>query len=154
MIGRYFEGVVPEAERAGGEREADVVRVAREAGEAASRGIESWDFDGALDGSWQIVRRANQYIDESEPWRLARAADQRARLGTVLYHAAESLRLLSIYLAPFIPGAVEKIRAQLGQTPLQPGAWRDQTAWGGLLAGAQVAKAQPIFPRIEVAATA
>jgi methionyl-tRNA synthetase len=149
MIGRYCQGVVPEAEPVGGEREADVLRVARKAGEATAEGIESWDFDGALDGAWQLVRRGNQYIDESEPWRLARDPDQRARLGTVLYHAAESLRLLSIYLAPFIPGAVEKIRAQLGQPPLPPGAWRDQTGWGGLLAGSRVERAQPIFPRIE-----
>jgi len=152
MIGRYCQGVVPESEPDGGGREADVRRVAREAGEATAKGIETWDFDGALDGAWQLVRRGNQYVDESEPWRLARDPAQRARLGSVLYHAAESLRLLSIYLAPFIPGAVEKMRAQLGQPPLQPGAWRDQTAWGGLLPGSRVERAQPIFPRIEAPA--
>jgi methionyl-tRNA synthetase len=154
MIGRYFEGRVPAAEPSGGEREADVLRVADTAGMATAEGIESWDFDAALDGAWQLVRRANQYIDESEPWRLARDPDQRAHLGTVLYHAAESLRLLSIYLAPFIPSAVAKIRAQLGQPDLQPGAWRDQTAWGGLLPGSRVERAQPVFPRIEVPAPA
>jgi methionyl-tRNA synthetase len=153
MIGRYFEGSVPEAEPRGGGPEADVQRAAREAGRATAAGIESWDFDGALDGAWQLVRRANQYIDESEPWRLARDPAQRARLGTVLYHAAESLRLLSIYLGPFIPGAAEKMRAQLGQPPLQPGAWRDESDWGRLPAGSRVERAQPIFPRIEVAAT-
>src|SRR6266542_4827871 len=91
MIDRYFEGTVPEPEATGGEREADVLRVAVAAGKAAADGIESLDFDAALDGAWQLVRRANQYIDESEPWRLARDPAQKPRLGTVLYHAAESL---------------------------------------------------------------
>jgi methionyl-tRNA synthetase len=149
MIGRYFEGTVPEVEGSGGEREAHVRQIAGEAGAAARRGLEAWDFDAALDGAWQLVRRANQYIDESEPWKLARDPAQRGQLGTVLYHAAESLRFLSIYLGPFIPASVDKIRAQLGQPLLEPGAWRDQATWGGLPAGSRVERAQPIFPRIE-----
>ncbi|MGH2354924.1 MAG: class I tRNA ligase family protein, partial [Chloroflexota bacterium] len=154
MIGRYFDGAVPAPEGETGEREADVQRVARAAGAATAAGLERWDFDGALDGAWQLVRRANQYIDESEPWKLAREPAHRPLLGTVLYHAAESLRLLAIYLAPFIPGAAAKMQAQLGLPPLTNGAWNDdagQARWGGLAAGTRVQKAQPIFPRIEVA---
>ena len=92
MIGRYFEGVVPEppAEgRTGIERDAELRRVAEEAGALTAAGIERWDFDGALDGTWALVRRANQYIDENEPWKLARDPQQRGRLGGVLYGAAE-----------------------------------------------------------------
>jgi methionyl-tRNA synthetase len=151
MVGRYLDGVVPAPEREAGEREADVRRVAQAAGEATAAGIERWDFDGALDGAWQLVRRANQYIDESEPWRQARDPAQRARLGTSLYYAAESLRLLTIYLAPFMPGATAKMRAQLGLPPVEAGAWGTQTGWGGLPGGTRVEKPQPIFPRIEAA---
>jgi len=148
MIGRYFEGVVPEGSE-GGEREADVRRVAQAAGAATAAGIEAWDFDGALDGAWQLVRRANQYIDESAPWTLARDGARRGDLAAVLYHAAESLRLLSIYLAPFIPSASAKMQAQLGLGPLQEGAWAKGAAWGQLPAGTKLEKPQPIFPRIE-----
>lgn len=152
MVGRYFDGRLPEPEPEGqaGPREADLRRVARVAGEAAAAAIESWDLDGALDGAWQLVRRANQYIDESKPWRLARDPSQRAQLGTVLYHAAEALRLLAIYLAPFIPGAAEQMNAQLGLPPPAPGDWRDRTSWGGLVPGTKVERARPIFPRLEV----
>jgi methionyl-tRNA synthetase len=153
MIGRYFGGVVPEPPAQTGDREADVRRVAAAAGQAAAAGLESWDFDGALDGAWQIVRRANQYIDESEPWKLAKDPQRKGDLAAVLYHAAESLRLLAIYLNPFIPGASAKMQAQLGLPPLENGAWRDATAWGGLPTGTQLEKPQPIFPRIEVAAS-
>ncbi|HEX2035674.1 MAG TPA: methionine--tRNA ligase [Chloroflexota bacterium] len=152
MIGRYFQRAVPDASAEAGEREADVQRIALAAGEATAAGLERWDFDGALDGTWQLVRRANQYIDECEPWKLARDPDQRPRLGTVLYHAAESLRLLALYLAPFIPGASAKMQAQLGLPPLTAGAWdaeRGQLRWGLLPAGTLVEAPQPIFPRIE-----
>jgi methionyl-tRNA synthetase len=149
MIGRYCQGAVPEPGSALTEREEDVRRVARAAGEATAAGLEQWDFDGALDGAWLLVRRANQYIDESEPWRLARDAAQGERLRTVLYYAAESVRLLTIYLAPFMPGATAKMRRQLGLPPLAAGAWRDQTGWGGLAPGTPVERAQPVFPRIE-----
>lgn len=153
MIGRYLDGIVPETSGEATGREAVLQRTAAAAAAATAAGLERWDFDAALDGAWQLVRRANQYIDECEPWKLARDAAQRPRLGTVLYHAAESLRLLSIYLAPFIPVGTAKIQAQLGLPPLADGAWRDQATWGGLPAGTRLQQPEPIFPRIEVAVT-
>lgn len=153
MIGRYCDGTVPETGPGSGAREINVREIARIAGETTAAAVEHWDFDGALDGAWTLVRRANQYIDECEPWKVARDPAQRGYLGTVLYHAAESLRLLAIYLAPFIPGAAAKMQAQLGLPPLANGAWRDQGTWGGLPPGTTLQKPQPIFPRIEVPAT-
>ena len=152
MIGRYFGGTIPEQPSQTGEREADIRRVAQAAGTATAAGLEEWDFDAALDGAWQLVRRANQYIDETEPWKLARDASRKPDLAVVLYHAAESLRLLALYLTPFIPGATAKMQAQLGLPPLSDGAWRDHSAWGGTPVGSQLQQPQPIFPRIEVAA--
>jgi len=152
MIGRYFGGIIPEQPSQTGEREADIRRVAQAAGAATAAGLEAWDFDAALDGAWQLVRRANQYIDESEPWKLARDPDRKPDLAAVLYHAAESLRLLALYLAPFIPGASAKMQAQLGLPSLSDGAWRDHSAWGGIPVGTRLQQPQPIFPRIEVAA--
>jgi methionyl-tRNA synthetase len=135
MIGRYFDGAVPSSAGEVTERELDLQRTALSAGDGAARGIESWDFDAALDGVWQLVRRANQYVDECEPWRLARDEADRARLGTVLYHAAEAVRLLAIFLAPFIPSGAARIQTQLGLPLLAAGAWRDCAAWGGLAPG-------------------
>lgn len=149
MIGRYFDGVVPEPAAEAAAREADVQRIALAAGQATAAGIEAWDFDGALDGAWQLVRRTNQYIDESEPWKLARDPGLRPQLAMVLYHAAEALRLLTLYLSPFIPSGAGKMQAQLSLPPLQPGAWRDGAAWGGLPPGTALQPPQPVFPRIE-----
>jgi methionyl-tRNA synthetase len=149
MIGRYFGGEVPEPPAASGGREADVQRVAGAAASATAEALERWDFDGALDGAWQLVRRANQYIDESEPWKLARDPSRRGDLAAVLYHAAEALRLLTIYLAPFIPDGTAMMRKQLGLPELEHGAWRDQLHWGGLPSGTKLETPKPIFPRIE-----
>jgi len=153
MIGRYLDGRVPEGD--GVER--DLEAVALQAGAATVAGIERWDFDAAVDGAWSLVRRANQFIDEHEPWKLARDPAQRGRLGGVLYGAAESLRLLGLYLAPVVPSAAARLREQLGLPPLAPGAWHPESGearWGVLAPGTRVQKAQPIFPRIETDAPA
>ena len=99
----------------------DLRRVALEAGAATAAGIERWDFDAAVDGAWSLVRRANQFIDEHEPWKLARDPAQRGRLGGVLYGAAKSVRLLGLYLAPVVPTATARLRGQLGLPPLRAG---------------------------------
>ena len=151
MIGRYFEGVVPES-AGGGE---DVRQTAVRAAEEAGRLLEEWDFDGALDAIWRIVRRANQYIDESEPWKLARDQEKRGELGTVLYRCADALARLTVLLAPFIPAAAGKMRGQLSLGEVETGDWGRAAAEGDLmLAGTVLQKAQPVFPRIEVEAKA
>ena len=69
----------------------------------------------------------------------------------MLYHAGESLRLLAIYLSPFMPGSMARAQTQLGLPPLTPDAWATETEWGRLPAGTQLQKPEPIFPRIEIA---
>jgi methionyl-tRNA synthetase len=85
-------------------------------------------------------------VDTTQPWALARQPANRAKLDTVLYALAESLRLLGIVLAPFLPDAAAKIRAGLGQrdTPTLTDA-----RWGGLTAGTPVTKVSGLFPRVD-----
>src|SRR5687768_14185111 len=116
MIGRYFEGVVPPG--AFGE----LGRVGVQAGIDAAKSLEEWDFDGALDGIWRLVRRANQFIDETEPWKLARDEGKRGELGAVLYQCADALVRLTVFLTPFVPGAAGRMRAQLGLGAVEVGA--------------------------------
>lgn len=99
------------------------------AGAGARACLESWDFDGALDSVWALVKRANQYVDENQPWKLARDEAQVARLDTVLYGTAEALRNLSIWLTPFMPSACATMQEQLGLPPCVP--VLGQIAWSG-----------------------
>ncbi|HZS11445.1 MAG TPA: methionine--tRNA ligase subunit beta, partial [Nitrospirales bacterium] len=104
----------------------------------------------ALEAVWEVVQLGNQYVDKSAPWALAKQPDGRARLETVLYHAAETLRLLCLSLQPFMPQAAEELKRQLGlmlnfSKPLLGG----DVQWGGTLPGTPIAKGAPLFPRIE-----
>ena len=112
--------------------------------------IDKMAFSDALEVIWELVRRANKYIDESAPWQLAREPTSRDRLATVLYNCVETLRILSILISPFMPSASKKISAQIGLD----GKLVEQTfadlEWGKMPSGATLGKVEPIFPRIDV----
>ncbi len=147
MVRRYRQGVIPVAGGAG-ELELDLQRVAVEVRVKAEQALENWEIGRALEGIWGLVRRCNQYLEQSKPWNLARDAAERTHLDTVLAAAAESLRLLAIYLAPFIPDTSAKILAQLGLEPLTNGAWRDQADWGAVPCGT-LGASEVLFPHIK-----
>ena len=147
MVKRYRQGVIPQPGPCG-ELEQDLRRVATEARQSAENSLENWEIGHAIESIWSLVRRTNRYLEQSEPWKLARDAQKQDRLDTILYSAAESLRLLAIYLAPFIPTSSEKILHQLGLRALKQGAWRDQGAWGITQLGT-LGQSEVLFPIIE-----
>lgn len=123
--------------------------MATETRQAAANALEAWDIGGALNTTWNLVRRANQYIEQSEPWKLARQAEQQERLDTVLYSAAEVLRLIAVLLAPYIPTTSNGILAQLGiDASVRSGAWIQSTIWGNITL-TKVVPGNILFPRIE-----
>ncbi len=98
------------------------------------------------------VREANRYLEKRQPWTLAKQADKQP-LNTVLYHAAETLRIVSGLLTPVMPGKMAVLRHALGlpgETPVL-----DQLGeWGKLAPGAALGEAVILFPRIPPPATA
>src|SRR5882762_1702930 len=88
----------------------------------------------------------NRYVDTEQPWALAKAPEKAGRLKTVLYTLAESLRVLGIVLAPFVPDAAGKIRGALGQRSEPKLA---DAQWGRLAAGTPVQKLSGLFPRVD-----
>jgi methionyl-tRNA synthetase len=86
--------------------------------------------------------------EQGEPWRLARQPEQEAQLNTVLYSAAEAMRLLAIFLAPFMPNASNRIIGQLGLRPVSEGEWVREGAWGSIPLTSVVPRSL-LFPRIE-----
>jgi methionyl-tRNA synthetase len=148
MVQRYRSGVIP-APGADGPREEGLKRVAIEARQGAVDALERWEIGAALGSIWEFVRRTNQYIEQSEPWRLARQPDQVEHLDTVLATAAEATRLLALYLQPYIPASSERILAQLGLAPAAEGEWSAAGTWGSV--GLEHVVAGPLlFPRIDV----
>ncbi|MCS7049847.1 MAG: methionine--tRNA ligase [Verrucomicrobiae bacterium] len=109
--------------------------------------MDGLDLTGALRAVGSFVTRANQFVEESAPWKLARETAEAGRLDDVLYSLAESVRLLAVVLEPVMPSSAAKIRAQLGIAQ-RPGAWAE-TSWGGLPVGAKPGEVTPLFPKVE-----
>jgi methionyl-tRNA synthetase len=147
MVKRYRGGVIPTS-GSSGELEKRLQKVATEVREQAERAFETWEIGNALQGIWNFVRRTNQYLEQSKPWILARESEKEVQLNTVLYTAAEAVRLLAIYLAPFLPNTSDRIMVQLGLGPVKPGAWVNEAGWGSVPLKS-VVEGPLLFPRIE-----
>ena len=100
----------------------------------------------AVDAVLAVAKRANKYIDETEPWALAKDPEKQARLGTVLYNLLEAIRFLAILLSPFTPDTTEAIFAQ---TNMNAKDYDSLSAFGALEPGIKVGKAVPLFARID-----
>ena len=112
--------------------------------------FESLDFDDLLLNITSRVTDVDIFVDRQEPWKLAKDQSQTARLKAVLYDAAECLRILSLYIYPFMPKTAENIAEQLGitvdfGTPLLS----KQIEWGSLPKSTKIRKGTALFPRIE-----
>jgi methionyl-tRNA synthetase len=114
------------------------------------RHLEQLEFNRALEAIWQVVQIANQYVDKTAPWTLAKNESDTDQLRTVLYYMAEALRCLSLATYPFIPKSSQSIRAQLGiSTDFTSPLMKSKIEWGGLEAGIAIHKGTSLFPRIE-----
>ncbi len=148
MIERFTEGVVPELDVSedNGVLEAEVARVYR----SVESAMENLQISDALQTINELVRVANKYIEDQQPWALARKPELRPQLNTVLYNLAEVCRVLSVLLTPFLVETPQKIRQQLGlDNPVKA---FQEAAFGGFPRGIRVRRGQPLFPRIELAA--
>ena len=148
MVNRYRNGAIP-APGPASDLEEDLQSVAAGTRQRAEKALEAWEIGNALQSIWSFVRRTNQYLEQSEPWQLARLPEKGAQLDTVLYAAAEAMRLLAIFLSPFIPGASDRILSQLGLGAVGASAWVREGTWGSRPLSRVVA-GPLLFPRIEI----
>lgn len=112
--------------------------------------MELLQFNYVIDIVWGRVRDLNAYVDKSAPWTLAKNKDE-AVLSNVLYILAEGLRIIAVYLYPFMPSSAEKIWDALGiEERIEDVKNFDEAVkWGGLKPGAKVKKIAPLFPRLQ-----
>ncbi|QIG35795.1 Methionyl-tRNA synthetase [Ligilactobacillus salivarius] len=149
MINKYRGGQIPELKSGVTTFDKDLEDVAANTIKNFEEQMDSVHFSNALDEVWKLVARSNKYIDETEPWILAKDETKKDELDSVLAHLAASLRLVAILIQPVMTHTPKKIFAQLGLNS-------DDMAIQGvsyfdLPAGAQVvAKGTPIFPRLDV----
>ncbi|MEY2466288.1 MAG: methionyl-tRNA synthetase [Verrucomicrobiota bacterium] len=140
MLKRYRNGVVPE-------RSNELSGDAEKAIAETHALLEQNELQRALQTIWAFITRANQYVDQTAPFKLAKDPAQAKRLDEVLYNLTETCRVLAVLLWPFLPGTATKIYAQLGLSG-EPNKF-SAAAWGGLNAGQQIGEPAALFPRKE-----
>ncbi|NLY42736.1 MAG: methionine--tRNA ligase [Clostridiaceae bacterium] len=149
MIDKYFGGQLPR-EREAGEYDDELISLAVSTTEKVEQLMDKLLFSNALTEIWKLVSRTNKYIDETMPWVLAKDESKSARLATVLYNLAESIRIISILIQPFMPNTSPIIWSQVGIEPGAETEWDSSKVWGVLKQDAKVKKGDIIFPRIDV----
>ena len=147
MIEKYNGGTVPEPHGNEGP-DADLIEMGTTAAGRVEEHMDKFAFNLALEEIWKFIRRTNKYIDETAPWVLAKDPASKDRLDTVMHHLAESIKIISILIKPFLHNTSEKICAQIG-TDENEFVWTDTERFDQM-AGKKVHKGEPIFPRLDI----
>lgn len=147
MIASYRDGIVPSCSEDTSPLGELVPEILRRVDEA----MNNYAYDEALKTIWEFIGRANKFIDETMPWKLAKEEGNGDKLNYVLLNLYESLRLSGLLIAPFMPDTAKRIYSQLG-IDAEPAAMQyDSFAWGEG-AGTHTHKAEVLFPRIDIEA--
>jgi len=143
MIGRFRDGVVPEAAPDPALLEGDDGLAGLE--DAVRELLDRTELTQALEEIWTRVRRLNRYVEETRPWDLAKDEGSGDRLDVVLYSLAEGLRVLTLLLHAYMPEAGDRLLEALAEED------RELARFGSRGGGQRVAELPPLFPKIEVA---
>lgn len=146
MVEKYNDGIVP-APTAPADPDDALKQLQQQTPKALEAAMEQYDFQNGLEAIWTLIRRTNKYIDETEPWALAKDPTKKERLNTVLYRLLDSLTTIASLLVPFMPETAPKMFEQLGFAGkgfLQAGEVNQ------IPAGTKVSKGEALFPRLKI----
>ena len=147
MVEKYFGGkLIPERES--DPLDEELIAMIRSAGERYAAQMEKFQLHQGLDEAFRLIQRANKYIDETMPWKLAKEEDKKPRLATVMYNLLEALRVSLTLLTPFIPESCGKAFDQIGADETAR-TWDAACTYGVLPAEVSVRKGETLFPRID-----
>ena len=145
MVERYCDGQVPTA----GDSSADELRLRRQSENLVHDTfvrVEAFAISRALGQVGEVVSEINRYVEHGAPW-IAAKEGKTSEVETVLYHAAEALRLMSVLLWPVMPERMSEIWRRLGWKP--PADLAEGLVWGTLAPGTTVVSGPPLFPKQE-----
>ncbi len=147
MENKYFEGKI-ENPNVVEPIDEELKAAAMQAVAKTEEKMEEFQISGALDEIFTLLRRSNKYIDETEPWKLAKDPEKAARLQTVLYNLLESIRIAGVLLESFMPETSQKILDALQTNQRTLDSVRE---FGGLETGIScVSSIAPLFQRIDL----
>jgi len=153
MIGRYFDGLVPFPSTGGGAvpRAGELRKEIPEAIAAFARHFDAYDFSRALEAVWSLVASVDGFLTATAPWKKdedVTEEQQQAYRSTILYIAAETIRIITALVYPVIPDAAAKVWAQLGLGDIHKADLKN-LEWGGLKPNTKLGEASPLFPRAD-----
>ncbi|MDN4495395.1 methionine--tRNA ligase [Ureibacillus aquaedulcis] len=151
MMNKYFDGIIPTENLVETEFDAALKVHAKETRLIYEKNIEKMQFSVVLSDVWSLISRTNKYIDETQPWVLAKDEENKGKLASVMYNLAESLRHIAVMLQPFMTSAPKQIVEQLGLDATHL-AWETIETYGNTISANTkvVEKGIPIFPRLDV----
>ncbi len=148
MVNQYF-GQVPEPCEDEG-TDAELKELNMRLYDKVAALMDEPDVSGAMDAIWEVLHRANKYIDECEPWALAKDESKRTRLSGVLYNLVETIRRVAVLLQAFMPDTAAKILTSLGIKDGELSGFSSLKQWGAMPAGGNVVKGEPLFARLDI----
>lgn len=152
MINKYCGGQIPEFKSGVTAFDGELEAAFTETYAEYQAKMDHVEFSNALDALWKFVSRTNKYIDQTEPWVLAKDDSKKAELASVMAHLAASLRVIAVMLQPVMTHAPKEIFAQLGLEATPATMQLQDLQMSALPSGATVVKkGTPIFPRLDAA---
>ena len=148
MVKKYNDCVVP-APTAPDALDEDLKKTCVEAYAELCRCMDEYKIADGLECVFNMLRRANKYIDETTPWTLAKDEAQKERLNTVLYNLLETIRWGAVMLNPFITATSDEILAELGTALGSYDTIGTLELFGGMKAGDTVQNSKVLFARID-----
>ena len=148
MIGRYFGGEVPEPVA---DQASSLPAEIPAAMAAFAKSFEALDFSRALETAWALVAAVDGYLTATAPWKQPEGVSdeqQQALRATVLYTAAEAIRIVTALAYPVIPYSAARVWAQLGLGDITAANLRN-LQWGGLRPGTKLGELTALFPRAD-----
>lgn len=141
MTKKYFNGIVPSTSSLE-TVDNELIEAAREACSERDRLMDDYHIADALDSVFALFKRANKYIDETEPWILAKNPESRERLATVIYNLLAAIRVGAVLLTPFMPSTAKKIMSQIN-------AESDSSEFNSMPSGIEISEPNVLFARLD-----
>lgn len=149
MINKYFDGVVPEYKGRINEVDGNLEDLTKLTIESYERLMDDLKITDAIAQVNELVNRSNKYIDETEPWALAKDPEKRSNLESVMTHLANSLYVAGMLMKPVLVTASDKLFDQLGVSGDLLN--YDKIKQYGIVSGLKVEKKDQLFPRLDAA---
>ena len=148
MVEKYTDGIVMEY-NASTEFDESLETIINELFEKFDEAMENMQFNEAFEELWKLVRRANKYIDETMPWKLAKDDTKQEELRSVLYHLIETLRVVAVFLRPMLTITSDKILEQIN-VPVEEATLDSVKVFGGYPFETKVKRGENLFPRLDI----